>query len=141
MPIAHQETRKATKLGLLNARSLRSNSNIMCDYVLEHDIDILFLTKTWLTPNDEIVTQAIIPEGYILEHIPGSTRREGGVGVLFKNTIRLESAKMWHAESFECVEVVLFGSYVASAVRLFVLIEGARASTGLCVDVSSGVMI
>ena len=50
-----------------------------------------------------------------------STRRGGGVGVLFKNTLRLESAKMWHAESFECVEVVLFGSSVASAVRLFVL--------------------
>ena len=51
MLIAHQETRKATKLGLLNARSLRSNSNIICDYVLEHDIDIICLTETWLTPN------------------------------------------------------------------------------------------
>ena len=78
MPIAHQETRKATKLGLLNARSLRSNSNIICDYVLEHDIDILCLTETWLSPNDEIVTQAIIPQGYIIEHIPRSTRRGGG---------------------------------------------------------------
>ena len=121
MPIAHQDTRKATKLGLLNARSLRGNSNILCDYVLEHDIDMLCLTDTWLTPNDEIVTQAIIPQGYIIEHIPCSTRRRGGVGVLFNNTIRLESAKMWDAESFECVEVVLFGSPVASAVRLFVL--------------------
>ena len=121
VPIAHQETRKATKLGLLNARSLRSNYNIICDYVLEHDIDIICLTETWLTPNDDIITQAIIPQGYIIEHIPRSTRRGGGVGVLFKNTLRLESAKMWHAESFECVEVELFGSSVASAVRLFVL--------------------
>ena len=109
---AHQETRKSTKLGLLNARSLRSNYNIICDYVLEHDIDILCLTETWLTPNDDIITQAIIPQGYIIEHIPRSTRRGGGVGVLFNNTLRLESANMWHAESFECVEVVLFGGFV-----------------------------
>ena len=121
MPIAHQETRKATKLGLLNARSLRSNSNIVCDYVIEHDIDILCLTKTWLTPNDKLVMRAIIPHGYILEHIPRSTRRGGGVGVVLKSTLRLELGKIWHAESFECVEVVLFGSSVASAVRLFVL--------------------
>ena len=39
-------------VGCLNARSLRHKSDIIRDIVIEHDIDILAFTETWLTPND-----------------------------------------------------------------------------------------
>ena len=40
---------KPATLCLINTRSLCSNANIICDYVLEHDLDIVCVTETWLT--------------------------------------------------------------------------------------------
>ena len=110
--------KKAT-LCLINTRSLSSNANIICDYVLEHDLDIVCVTETWLSLHDANSCTSTIP-GYTLEHIPRCNRSGGGVGVLVKDGLRLASPKPWPADSFECVEVVLNGLTASSALRLFV---------------------
>ena len=111
---------KPATLCLINTRSLRSNANVICDYVLEHDLDIVCVTETWLTWRDANSCMSTIP-GYTLEHIPRCNRSGGGVGVLFKDGLRLASSKPWLADSFECVEVVLCGLTASSALRLFVM--------------------
>ena len=59
--------------------------------------------------------------GYTLEHIPRCNRSGGGVGVFFKDGLRLASSKPWPADSFECMEVVFNGLTASSALRLFVI--------------------
>ena len=78
------------------------------------------VTETWLTLRDANSCTSIIP-GYTLEHIPRCNRSGGGVGVLFKDGLRLASSKPWLADLFECVEVVLCGLTASSALRLFVI--------------------
>ena len=90
------------------------------DYACENDIDIMCLTETWLTANDASLISAIVPHGYKFQHLPRNDRRCGGVEVLFKASFHLALSKPWPAESFECLEVLLRGSSVAAAVRIFV---------------------
>ena len=111
---------KPATLCLINTRSLHSNANIICDYVLEHYLAIVCVTETWLTLRDANSCTSTIP-GYTLEHIPRCNRSGGGVGVLFKDGLRLASSKPWPADSFECVEVELCGLTASSALRLFVI--------------------
>ena len=93
--------KKAT-LCLINTRSLISNANIICDYVLEHDLDIVCVIETWLSLRD------------------ANSWGWRGVGVLVKDGLRFASSKPWPADSFECMEVVLNGLTASSALRLFV---------------------
>ena len=42
-------------LALINARSVRNNAEIICDYITERDVDVIYLTGTWLSENDDAV--------------------------------------------------------------------------------------
>ena len=71
-------TRKPAIVALLNVRSIRNKSPFITDYVLEHDIDILCLTETWLSTDDDLLVTSITPDGYTFHHVPrqtGSARR------------------------------------------------------------------
>lgn len=120
-PVSALDSCTAATLGLLNVRSLRNKADFITDYACENDIDILCLTETWLTDNDASLISAIVPHGYKFQHLPRNDRRGGGVGVLFKASFHLALSKPWPAESFECLEVLLRGSSVAAALRIFVV--------------------
>ena len=73
-----------------NARSIRNKATICSDYTLEHDIDIMFLTETWLNENDQVAIGEVTPPGYVFLNIPrGSGDDHGGLGVLYKSTLKL----------------------------------------------------
>ncbi|KAI0242714.1 hypothetical protein LSAT2_011714 [Lamellibrachia satsuma] len=120
-PVSALDTCTAATLGLLNVRSLRNKADFITDNACENDIDILCLTETWLTDNDASLISAIVPHGYKFQHLPRNDRRGGGVGVLFKASFHLALSKPWPAESFECLEVLLRGSSVAAALRIFMV--------------------
>ena len=120
-PVSALDSCTAARLGLLNVRSLRNKADVITDYACENDINILCLTETWLTDNDASLVSAIVPQGYKFQHLPLNDRRGGGVGVLFKASFHLALSKQWPAESFECLEVMLRGSSVAAALRIFVV--------------------
>ena len=105
---------------ITRVRATKLTPTSLCDYVLEHDLDIVCVTDRWVTLRDANSCTSTIP-GYTLEHIPRCNRSGGGVGVLFKDGLRLASSKPWLADSFECVEVVLCGLTASSELRLFVI--------------------
>ena len=74
-----------------------------------------YITRIMITLRDANSCASTIP-GYTLEHIP-RCNSGGGVGVLFKDGLRLASSKPWPADSFECVEVVLCGLTAPSALH------------------------
>ena len=57
---------------LLNSQSARNKVNLIGEAVIEHDIDILALTETWLTntPKDEYYTKELSFSGYKLINVP-----------------------------------------------------------------------
>jgi hypothetical protein len=39
---------KKLKYGLVNARSVNNKTEIVSDFIIEHDLDVLGITETWL---------------------------------------------------------------------------------------------
>ncbi|XP_072022081.1 uncharacterized protein [Amphiura filiformis] len=72
-----------------NARSIGNKTVFVCDYVIEHDVDILFLQETWLDEYDTTKIGEFTPPGYNFINVPRSIRGGGGVGALFKSTLNL----------------------------------------------------
>ena len=108
-------------IALLNVRSIRNKGEFIADYVFEHDIDILCLTETWLTPHDDSLVASLTPDGFTFQHLPRQGRRGGGVGIMLKSSFRVDMVKPWRAGSFECLELVFRGPSVPSTLRLFVI--------------------
>jgi hypothetical protein len=62
----------------------------VCDYVTEHDVDILFLQETWLDHHDTATIGELKPPGFSFLNFPRETGQGGGgIGVLFKTTLKL----------------------------------------------------
>ena len=79
-----------TTVCLWNAHSIRNKSAELCDYITDHDVDIMFLTETWLNSEDDVVIGECTPPGYTFLNVPRlSQNRGGGIGVLFKTHLKL----------------------------------------------------
>ena len=77
-------------IGHWNAWSIKSKSTTCLEYTLEHGLDAVFLTETWLSRNDEVVIGEIAPHGYSFFNIPRATEDYGGLGVIFRSVLKLE---------------------------------------------------
>ncbi len=76
---------------LLNTRSVKNKIMKVKDFVVDHDIDILAITETWLRPGnvDEVDIGTLCSSGYRFLHVPRSYSSGGGVGLLFKETLQV----------------------------------------------------
>ena len=51
--------------------------------LVEHNLDLLCITETWLLPFDVTIISAALPSSYSFHHVPRSTdARGGGVGLI-----------------------------------------------------------
>ena len=92
-------------MSLINIISLNANNFILSDNISDLDTDIIALTETWLTVDTP--TLSIIPKNYQLIHTPRINRIGGGIGILFKNTIKLISSNPVHIIDCDTILVSL----------------------------------
>ena len=59
------------------------------EYVKDKDLDMLFITETWLRPGDDKVIADLCPEGYHYSGKPRLSGKGGGVGVVYKASLPL----------------------------------------------------
>ena len=66
---------------------------LMNDYVFEQSIDVLAITETWLSSdeNTQTIINELCPEGYAFMHVQRMDRQGGGVGLL--NTVVLTRSR------------------------------------------------
>ena len=81
-------------LCVFNARSVGtfSKRSAICDFVRDHDVDVLLLTETWLRQSgDEAKCADLTPPGYRLFSFPRAhsttIKRGGGLAFLIKNSL------------------------------------------------------
>ena len=86
-------------------RALRKQHLCIADY----DFDIFAVTETWLRGDDydQYYIRDICPDGYKFYHIPRIHSTGGGVGVVLKDSFRVETIPRGHYGSFESIELTL----------------------------------
>lgn len=106
---------------LLNTRSVGNKAAVVRDYVIEHDIDVLCITETWLKPGDSDAPKIgeLTPEGFKLPHEPREKKKGGGVGILHRCNCDVKTKDTKKFISFEHMEVVVKDA--SCCVRLVVL--------------------
>ena len=96
------------KFALLNAQSARNKTTLLInDYITSSGIDIACITETWLSNDDAADINILQDNGYQLSHIPRAKGRGGGVGVLYKSSLKLISVKPIHHVDFEAMNITL----------------------------------
>lgn len=93
---------------LINSRSICNKSRIIQDFIIDHDIDLLAVTETWLHGDnyDHYPVRDVCPVGYFFYHTPRLDMRGGGVGVVMKNTFNVTNHTNGTYHFFEHIELL-----------------------------------
>ena len=98
---AHNETCTILKLGLINIRSLTSKGALINELITDNNIQILFLTETWLKPDEFLALNESTPPSHVNCHIPRSTGRGGGVATISLANLCISPRPKFKFASFE----------------------------------------
>ena len=106
---------------LLNALSIRKKALLIKDFVVEHNLDLLAITETWLDPGDKDIyyVREICPTGYDFHHIPRADSNGGGVGLLVKKSLQIRKHNQTKVKSFEYMDVLV--KYLNACIRLVIV--------------------
>ena len=117
----------------INARSICNKTLVIKDFVIDMSVDILAITETWLhRRGDDVVIGELYPTGYQFIHIPRDAGTGGGVGLLFKEGIRMKTKVCDSFISFECLDVTFVN---LKTVRVIVVYRPPPSTTNrLTVD-------
>ncbi|XP_046638649.1 uncharacterized protein LOC124316751 [Daphnia pulicaria] len=124
-----RKRRFGTRLCLINAGSVVNKLESFTTVFSDHSPDVVALTETWLTHvNGDQILSSMVPGGFSFIQVPRpSSRRGGGVAVVFKSTIAATLVTDSQAyDSFEYMDVRLkFGT---RTLRLLVVYRPPRCS-------------
>ncbi|XP_072020412.1 uncharacterized protein [Amphiura filiformis] len=73
-----------------NARSVGNKTTTCSDYVLDNNIDALFLTETWMSELDNVKIGELCPPGYNFINIPRDYNKCGGLGILYRSPLKFQ---------------------------------------------------
>ena len=107
---------------LINARSIRNKALLLLDYIDEHGLDVVAMTETWLGDDDPSVVSELCRDDFCFAHQSrGDARRGGGVGVLFRKTLKLVSRADIETHASETCRVILRHTRFACTLRVIVV--------------------
>ena len=75
------------------------------DFILEHDLDILSITETWLKSDDSFSVSNVTPPGFSILSCPRLCKHVGGVAVVIKNSLKIIEPSI---ASFSTLKFTLF---------------------------------
>ena len=86
---------------LLNIRSFKNKSAAFHDYICDCKADLIEVTETWLTVNDDVVRAEIQPPGYKLVDFPRPSRGGGGTALIYRDAFNVSKVDAGEKVSFE----------------------------------------
>ena len=110
-------------MGCLNVQSARNKADLIRDIVINHDIDILSLTETWLNTKDKesLPVKGLSLPGYEFNHTPRhGNHGYGGIGVLQKASMQIIKTDVYKSDSFENMQIKFnTGSHCLDLITLY----------------------
>ncbi len=98
------QSRNRFSFSLVNTRSVKKRTADVVDYVIGNHTDVCILTETWLTPLDTVHRAQLEPSGYKFKDIPRPARRGGGIGIMYRDSFKVENVSSGCKRSFEFSE-------------------------------------
>ena len=88
---------------LINARSICKQTDVLIDYIIEHDLQFVALTETWLSDSNKHkkVIGDLKPDGFDFIHAPRPKRGGGRVGLIYNINIKCENFSVYESATFE----------------------------------------
>ncbi len=105
-----QEQSNGLSISLINARSVNNKATVLCEQILEKNVDIMTITETWLKSNSESVTSDLCPEGYSFigaSRKSSKASRGGGLAAIYKSTLDMQVIPSDAYKSFEHLSILL----------------------------------
>lgn len=103
-------TSNTTKLAVLNVRSLAGKSFLINDYIVQHNLDFMFLTETWLSQdNGAAALIESAPPNFSFISEARVNKKGGGVAILFNENFQCRRMSYGNFRSFENAAVQLRG--------------------------------
>ncbi|CAB4007827.1 Hypothetical predicted protein [Paramuricea clavata] len=93
-------------LCLVNAQSIRNKTIDLVEYVCENKFDLVAITETWLRNIDDAITVELCPGGYKFAEFPRVRCGGGGIGLLYKNNLRVTTIRSGEEDSFKYLELL-----------------------------------
>ena len=98
-------------LALLNVRSLSGKTFLINDFIIEHNLDFMFLTETWLDQdNSAAVLIKSTPPNFSFMSEARVHKKGGGVAILFNDSLQCKQMSYGNLDSFEYVALQLNSS-------------------------------
>ena len=87
-PISSKASDNSINVQVLNSRSVCNKSDDIADHIIEHDIDVLLITETWLSKcsdRNKVTLGELVPAGYKILHVPRVKQKGGMLALCSKN--------------------------------------------------------
>jgi len=72
----------------LNTQSLRNKTGVVCEIIADKGLDVLALTETWHSGNDDACLRLATPPGYAVVDVARTSTRGGGVAIIFRKHLK-----------------------------------------------------
>ena len=89
------------KFGTVNAMSLNNKSLTILEIVLDHKLDILLITETWINDEKSDVFRDLNSNGYTSKNFPREDHKGGGIGLLFSDHLLINNLSHDNLTSFQ----------------------------------------
>ena len=92
---------------MLNARSVCNKSAVICNHIVENNLDVLCMTETWINNSDisgSILSSLLPPRYDLAQHYGRPLSMRGcGVAIVKHNSINRTPIKTENFSSFEYI--------------------------------------
>lgn len=106
-----------------NARSLNNKVDECTQFLQDNQVDIAFITETWLSNESSVTTFAIKEAGYEIDHAYRS-KGGGGVGILWKSSLKVKcNSKIKIYQSLMFRNIVIIGNVKINCICIYRLQE------------------
>ena len=89
------------KFGTVNAMLLNNYSLSILEKILDHKLDILLITETWINDEKSDVLGDLNSNGYTFKNVPKEDHKGGGIGLLFSDHLQIKNLSHDNLTSFQ----------------------------------------
>ena len=120
---------------MINTRSVKNKVAEIRHYIVDNDADMLIITETWLSSQDNVVVNRLVPDGYEIKHQARENRRGGGVAIVYKSSISVDIKSKGITQSMEYIDACV--SFENTSCELIVIYRpGTNPNDGQFVPIS-----